>query len=253
MSFDLTLNNYRSLCTAIKERQSDCRFISYLNSAKKGGAIILRHDVDRKPKRALRMAKVESEVGILSTYFFRSTREAFRPEIMKEIEGMGHEVGYHYEALVKAKGDYDKASVLFEKDLRSFREHVEVRTICSHGSPLSKFDGRDLWKEKTFTNYGIAGDASVSVSGVAYFTDTGGKWGSKANIRDNMGGNNDDLVVHATREMIELLKKEININIYINCHPERWAINVIESAIQSVKDSTINAVKFIIMSVRKNG
>ena len=181
MSFDLTLDNYRSLCSAIKERQSDCRFITYLKQEKKDGLIILRHDVDRKPERALRMAKIESDMGIRSTLIF-VTKGSFRPEIMKAIEGMGHEVGYHYEVLVRANGDPDKALVLFEEDLKSFREHLEIHTISSHGSPLSKIDSRDLWAEKSYSNYGIAGDASVSVTGVTYLSDTGGRWGSKVNI-----------------------------------------------------------------------
>jgi hypothetical protein len=251
MSFDLTLGNYRSLCAAIKERQSDCRFIAYLNSKEKKGNIILRHDVDRKPKRALRMAKIESEMGIRSSYYFRSTKGSFRPDIMKEIEGMGHEVGYHYEVLVRANGDAEKAVVLFEEDLKSFREYVEIKTICSHGSPLSKIDSRDLWVEKSYSNYGIAGDASVSVTGVIYLSDTGGRWGSKANIRDNVGDSIDSILVNSTHELIELLKNDFNINAYISCHPERWSNNAIESTVQSIKDSTINAVKFIIMFGRK--
>ncbi len=251
MSFDLTLNNYRSLCQAILRRQSDCRFITYLNSSDKQGFIILRHDVDRKPDRALRMAKIESEIGIRSSYYFRSTKGSFEPKIMKDIDGMGHEVGYHYEVLVRANGDIKKAVALFEEDIKSFRKYVEIHTISSHGSPLSKIESRDLWTEKSYSIYGIAGDASVSVTGVTYLSDTGGRWGSKANIRDSVGDNRDTVLINSTHELIKLLKNNLNNNIYISCHPERWSKNIIESLFQSIKDSTINAVKFIIMFSRK--
>lgn len=160
---------------------------------------------------------------------------------------MGHEVGYHYEVLVKADGDPVKAMVLFQKDLRSFRENVEVHTISSHGSPLSKIDSRDLWGKRSYSNYGIAGDASVSVTGITYLSDTGGRWGSKVNVRDTMKDNKIEFAVHATSELIELVKKENNIKIYINCHPERWSINIIESAIQSITDASINVFKYAFM------
>jgi hypothetical protein len=35
---------------------------------------------------------------------------------MREIEGMGHEVGYHYEVLGKAKRDQKRAIKMFEKE-----------------------------------------------------------------------------------------------------------------------------------------
>lgn len=250
MSFDLTLANYRVLCDAISQKQSDCRFITNLNSSVSNQLVILRHDVDRKPNRALRMAKLEFDAGIKSTYYFRSTNDVFKPEIMKEIERMGHEVGYHYEVLVKAKGDVDKAIELFEKELSSFREHVEVRSICSHGSPLSQYDSRDIWNNNSFSKFGVFGDASISISGFTYYSDTGGKWGSNANLRDNVRSGEVGFVVHTTREITKLLKNEINI--YINSHPERWTNNVIESVVQSVKDSMINVVKLIIKLARNS-
>ena len=45
-----------------------------------------------------RRGEIERELGIFGTYYFRSTKEVFKAEIMQEIEKMGHEVGYHFEA-----------------------------------------------------------------------------------------------------------------------------------------------------------
>ncbi len=68
---------------------------------------------------ALLTARVEQELGIRATYYFRMNGTVFRPEIMREIEGMGHEVGYHYEVLGKAKGDHEMAIKMFEKEAQS--------------------------------------------------------------------------------------------------------------------------------------
>jgi hypothetical protein len=46
--------------------------------------VVLRHDIDRKPKNALRMAELEYELGIQSTYYFRFPY-TFKPEIIREI------------------------------------------------------------------------------------------------------------------------------------------------------------------------
>lgn len=247
MSFDLTLNNYRSLCQAIVKRQSDCRFITYLKCSDKDNFIILRHDVDRKPKRALRMAILESNLGIQSTYFFRITNNSFSPAIMKMIESLGHEIGYHYEDLASSKGDVQLAVDKFIKHIYLIREHVKVQTICSHGSPLSKIDNRDICNYLSFIDLGILGDASISIKSAKYFTDTGGAWGSKFNIRDTV--KNEPISPYVTTT-IDIIKYITNLNqgsLYFNCHPERWTKHYIESGCQFIIDNIINAIKRIVM------
>jgi hypothetical protein len=63
---------------------------------------MMRYDIDRKPENALSTCEDRGGSGIRATYYFRRYGSAYRPEIMREIEGMGHEVGYHYEVLGKA-------------------------------------------------------------------------------------------------------------------------------------------------------
>ena len=79
MSFDLTLKNYCQLCNVIVERQTDCRVMSHLENERDDG-LIVRHDVDRNPERALRMATLENELGIRAAYYFPSTKKDIEPE-----------------------------------------------------------------------------------------------------------------------------------------------------------------------------
>jgi hypothetical protein len=72
-----------------------------LEGKKNNKLVVLRHDIDRKQKNALRMAKLEHELGIQSTYYFRFPY-TFKPELIGKIHDLGHEVGYHYEVLSKA-------------------------------------------------------------------------------------------------------------------------------------------------------
>src|SRR5690606_34263406 len=108
--------------------------------------VLLRHDVDRMPERALETAKIEHELGIKATYYFRTIKSVFKPDIIHQIREMGHEIGYHYETLSEAKGDKKRAFDLFKSHLDNFRDVCDVKTICMHGKPLSKYDNRELWK-----------------------------------------------------------------------------------------------------------
>ena len=58
---------------------------------------VLRHDVDKIPENALRMAELEAEMGIYGTYFFRIVPASFNINIIEKIAKLGHEIGYHYE------------------------------------------------------------------------------------------------------------------------------------------------------------
>ena len=63
--------------------------------------VVLRHDIGRKPKNALRMAELDQKLGIQSTYYFRFPY-TFKPDIIGKIHDLGHEMGYQYEVLIKA-------------------------------------------------------------------------------------------------------------------------------------------------------
>ena len=68
--------------------------------------IILRHDVDRLPENSLETAKIEHDLGINGTYYFRIGPESYDENIIKQIAGLGHEVGYHYEKLSEISRKY---------------------------------------------------------------------------------------------------------------------------------------------------
>jgi peptidoglycan/xylan/chitin deacetylase (PgdA/CDA1 family) len=65
--------------------------------------VILRHDVDLSPERALAMARIEADLGVTSTYFFLLTAPVYdlldprHREALWEIESLGHDVGLHFD------------------------------------------------------------------------------------------------------------------------------------------------------------
>ena len=128
---------------------------------------------------------------------------------------MGHEVGYHYEDMSICGGDAQKAIAHFKDQLEYFRQFYPVKTICMHGAPRSKFDGRDLWKQYDYHDFGIIGEPyfDVDFSKVFYLTDTGRRWdGFNVSVRDKVPVYQEKWtekgwMYHSTDDIIEALAK----------------------------------------------
>ncbi len=112
---DFTLKAYKNLLQTLKNKgYTFITFHDYLNLNLNLNLILLRHDVDLLPQNSLATAKMEHELGIKGSYYFRMVPESFDVEIIREIAEMGHEVGYHYETMDSASGS-EKLKVKNEK------------------------------------------------------------------------------------------------------------------------------------------
>lgn len=191
---------------------------------------ILRHDADRGIKSAERLAVLERKFNISASYYFRYP-QTFNKTIIRNIYNLGHEIGYHYEVLAKAKGDYKHAISIFRKELEEFRKIVAIKTISAHGSPLSKWDNRKLWEQYNFNDFEIIGETYLSLdfNEVFYLTDTGRAWNkNKGNIRDKVT-TKFNYSFHNTFEFIRSISNnELPDKIMLNIHPHRWSNNLIK-------------------------
>lgn len=232
---DFTLKKYECLLQAIKNTNySTCTVQDFLKFEPEK-CVILRHDVDRAVNRNLEMAKLEHGYGINSTYYFRHVEETFKPEIIRQMAEMGHEIGFHYEVMDKANGDPKKAIEIFKEeleDLRKVTENVtEIKTVCMHGNPLKSWSNRDLWQEYDFKDFGIMGEPYLSIdyNKVLYLTDTGRTW-ADLNIRvkdtiERAGLNaacSDLKTIYSTYDVIQLIRSEKISRICLLVHPNRW-------------------------------
>ncbi len=248
---DFTHNQLRALYSTILDSgYTIVPFARYLAEKPFQNFVILRHDVDRKKSNALEIAKIENGLGICSSYYFRYPY-TFDPRLITEISAMGHEVGYHYEVLAKTGGDYKKAIHLFKNELRIFREAVEVKTICAHGSPLSPHNNSDLWKTYPFERCGVSGDAQLSVDNpVSFFTDTGRSWDMRNNLRDSVTNAAITPGVRTTPELIAYIMREKPLALYLVVHPERWTSGGFAWDVQYCKDLVFNTGKMLIRRMR---
>jgi hypothetical protein len=196
---DFTLKTYRLLLETLQSQYF--QFCTVRQSLKNppGRYIILRHDVDQKAENSLITAQIEYDLGIKGTYYFRILPVSFDESIVRKIESMGHEIGYHYEEL----SDFDirwssrkitekhiqKAYERFQDNLSIIRETASVNTISVHGSPLSLIDSRLMWKYFDYGELNIIAEPyfDFSFEEMLYLTDTGRRWdGSSVSIRDRL-------------------------------------------------------------------
>jgi hypothetical protein len=256
---DFSLNMLKQLIAAFKKHNY---YISRLDTYwsqqkeidKKEKVVLLRHDIDRFPKTALLIAKMEAEMSIFGTYFFRTKSHVFKPEIIKEIIKMGHEIGYHYECLADAKGNLKKTVQLCKNDLEKLRKLYPVVSAAMHSRPLSKWDNRLIWKKYPLGKFNLKGEAYLSVdhSKYLYLSDSGRNWNTNENVVwDTIEGEkiND---INKTSDLIEKINKGEIKKIHLLIHPNRWPKSNIGWIFQWTIDKGINLIKKLIKLYRKN-
>lgn len=225
---DFTLEAYDFLLNAL----GDAGFFTvcdYLDKKPVTG-IILRHDVDVDAGKALRMARLEEEHGVKSTYYFRFPK-TFNEKVVGEVAGLGHEIGYHYETVDKAGGELEKAAEMFSRELEAMRGEFDVRTASMHGGVLTRHDNRELWTIREPSDYGLTGEAYLSIdySKVHYFTDTGRTWADRYAVKDLVEEKSPlSPGIHSTFNLVKTLREKQGIMACLVTHPKRWSAAVPE-------------------------
>jgi hypothetical protein len=260
---DFTVNIFKRLLNEIQQAGYDfVTFGDFLADAQKEGkTIVLRHDVDNRPVRALVTAELEKGLGIKGTYYFRVKRDEIPGEVLKKIAKLGHEIGYHYEDLGMAGGNVKDALASFQRNLARLREMVPVQTICMHGSPLSRHDSRELWKSRSYREFGIIGEPyfDIDFNKVLYLTDTGRRWdGELVSIRDKVVSSQKSVVsrreairrpkLHSTQDVINALKENrLPQQIMLTIHPQRWTDELLPWVGELLGQKVKNSIKYFVV------
>lgn len=258
---DFSLAMYRSLCDGIRQSGREVLTVRDLVTraelAADGRCMILRHDVDRGPRHAEAMGELERDLGLRSSYYFRTTRSAWDERVMRKIVAMGHEVGLHYECLDKAKGDVAKAAEIFRHDLARARAVCPIATVAMHGNPSTPWDNRDLWRELTLSDFGLLGEAYLSVDfgTVLYYGDSGRTWADTMfNVKDVVPDGVclplDQRPARRTAELMEIIRTDRR-NVYLLVHPNRWPATVAGWVVSWGTDQAFNWAKLAFKAWRR--
>jgi hypothetical protein len=269
---DFTVKRYTELLNVILDSgYSPCTYSEFLGEVR-FKSIVLRHDVDRLPENSLLFARMQNSMGVKGTYYFRAKPCSWDEKIIREISMLGHEIGYHYEdfgttalqtGIKDEKALAEKAIKSFEKNLRKLREIAKVDTICMHGLPISRWDGRLLWKYYNYRDFGIKGEPyfDTDFSKVLYLTDTGRRWdGSSVSIRDRAESGfqksssplQPESPIRTTNDLIKnLTGKKMPDCLMFTFHPQRWNDSIAPWLQELIFQNIKNTAKYMLIKLRR--
>lgn len=247
---DFQLSNLSYLLKTLLAKKYEFRTFRDHLSLPVGNTVLLRHDVDLKPENSLATANLENSLGIKGTYYFRIIPQTLKPDIIKEIADLGHEIGYHYEDMDLVHSDnldkhIDLAHESFQKNLEILRKIVPINTICMHGSPRAKYDNKIIWTKYNYRDLGLIGEPyfDIDFNEFLYLTDTGRRWnGDKVSVRDKVNSKY-KFDLKTTQDVINAIP-EFPDKIMITIHPQRWDDRFVPWLQELVLQNVKNVVKW---------
>lgn len=114
------------------------RFRSYDQSLDDGD-VLLRHDVDLSPGRALSLGRIEADRDVQATYFLLVTSPLYNPldqdtrAVVEELDELGHDIGLHF----STHQYWDAADPPTEETLR---QHIEAEREVLSSLPVDPID-----------------------------------------------------------------------------------------------------------------
>jgi hypothetical protein len=218
--------------------------------------LVIKHDVEVAPLKALHMARIEAKYGIAATYYVQSYLLDESADIFKEIQNLGHELTYHYDVLDANNGDYDKALEEFQQTVDRFEEReFPVKTVCPHGNPVMKRCGwssnKDFFrnstiKEKYQNIFDIVVDLpKVFDEEVVYISDAGFGWKQIVNVDSNDVKNQGDIDLKTISGVGKVLTS--NTKVIVSSHPHRWENSLLKAYFNLFRFKLLrNAARFLV-------
>ena len=145
--------------------------------------LLLRHDIDFVPERAVAMAAVEKKLGVKATYFVRVHAD-YNPfnfrvwSFLDRIRGLGHEIGLHHENLDFAvvSGRSAASVIASEKKVLEAVTGFEVRGCAAHND-FTPSNNLEFWKKHSPKEFGFKYEAyGPQFKDFTYVSDSLGKW-----------------------------------------------------------------------------
>ena len=201
-SDNFSLDLYKKIL--IKAKKLGYKFPT-LSSFKKGldaypKFLLLRHDIDVSPLNALKMAEIESSLGIATNYYVRLHSMFYNPaappffDALSSIVDMGHEVGLHYDCSFFKERNIDSIKGVLH-DIKTLENilGIKVKSVSQHRPAKS-----DRFKPPPEYVYAYEDEL---LNKTTYVSDSGFKWRNNT-LMDLVGS---------------------SLKIYALIHPTTWA------------------------------
>ena len=150
------------------------------------GAIAMRHDIDHDITKALSFARWEEDNGFRSSYFVLTTAPYYEDktilfECLNEMVKLGHEIGFHNDALCYMDGDVVAAAEYIFTERKAIQDgldvHYSLLGIADHGG--APHANGDIWEHYTPESLGFEYEAyQLQKTANTYISDNQGRWRS---------------------------------------------------------------------------
>ena len=121
------MGKYQNLIKKFIDRGYEIRPID-AGPVKVNGVLYLRHDIDFDCIFALKMAEVEAEIGVSSSYFFMVSSDSYNlfsetnSSCVRKIIDLGHKVSLHFDPTC-----YDDIETGFYTESQAFESHFDEK------------------------------------------------------------------------------------------------------------------------------
>jgi hypothetical protein len=200
---DFTEANYLRLLRLARRHYRFARF----GAAAGDKHLLWRHDIDISPMRALRLARIEAEEGVVATYFlfprslFYNLLNEMVQRAVRQIVALGHDIGLHFDPLQYPPGlpaDGLIGAIAAERDLIT-REFGAAPVAVS------------------FHNYGVIERPVPEDDLVCGLANAYAK-----QLRDNYGYVSDSNGIWRYRRLHDVLDAAAEERLQVLTHPEWW-------------------------------
>lgn len=130
-----TYEAYRGLLALLREQGYALR--NYHNYEDSPRCAILRHDIDTSLDQAVKLAELETEEGIRSTWFVLLRTDFYNPaskrslRTLRHIQALGHEIGLHFdEASYDHVLEKDEVIQCIMQEVKLLSELLETPVSC---------------------------------------------------------------------------------------------------------------------------
>ena len=177
---EFTEDSYRAL---VKQAANKYLFVNYGYEGSELHAI-WRHDVDFSLNRALKLAQIEADLGVTSTWFILIRSENYNPleidasSVLKKIIGLGHKIGLHIDLAAYPEvvtNEQLTAAVQFEAGILEKAFNISISEFSFHNPNP---------RNASFSSYHIGEYINASASyfrtKYIYASDSNGYWRFKS-------------------------------------------------------------------------
>lgn len=168
---------YRALIAQLRAR--GYAFCDYHSYAQHPRCVILRHDIDFDLSQAVRLAELEAEEGVRSTYFVLLRTDFYNPasaagqDALHRILSLGHTLGLHFDEVAYAHAltaEQTCAAIRKEADVLAALLDTPVTAVSMHRPSKTTLDA-DLHIPGMVNAYG-----RTFFRGFKYLSDSRCRW-----------------------------------------------------------------------------